>query len=87
MDMTYLTDGSRHLICKPYSIANLHIMAENLNIKRCWYHSGKFPHYDIPKRRIEEIESQCEIITSKELIEIIANMAEKGGNRPISGTR
>jgi len=42
-------------------------MAEELGIKRCWYHSYK--HYDIPKRRIKEIEAKCEIITSIELIE------------------
>lgn len=66
--MMYYTDGNRHLICVPYSIENLHKMAATLNIKRHWFHKN---HYDIPVRRKSEIESKCEIITSKELIKII----------------
>lgn len=69
--MKYLTDGARHLICSPYSISNLHKMAEDLGIKRCWFHNGKFPHYDIPKRRMKEIEAKCEMITSEEVVRII----------------
>lgn len=69
--MTYYTDGKRHLICKPFSIENLHLMAEKLDINRCWFHTGKFPHYDIPKLRKEEIESKCTIISSKDIIKII----------------
>jgi FMN phosphatase YigB (HAD superfamily) len=68
--MRYLTDGKRHLVCIPYSIENLHRMAEDLSIKRCWFHKD---HYDIPKRRIKEIESLCEIVSSKEIIRIIKN--------------
>lgn len=66
--MQYLTDGKRHLICVPYSIENLHEMASRLGIKRCWFHKD---HYDIPKRRQKEIEAQCEIISSKKIVEII----------------
>lgn len=66
--MIYLTDGKRHLICLPYSIENLHIMANELNIKKCWFHKN---HYDIPKKRITEIESKCEIVSSKEIVKII----------------
>lgn len=51
----YFADDKRHLICVPYSVPNLHRMAEDLGIKRCWFHSGRFPHYDIPKLRIQEI--------------------------------
>ena len=72
--MRYLTDGKRHLICDPYSVENLHRMAEDLNIKRCWYHSGKLAHYDIPKRRILEINARCELVSSKEIIRIIKNL-------------
>lgn len=43
-------------------------MAEDLNIKRCWFHKN---HYDIPKRRIKEITDKCIIIDSKELLTII----------------
>lgn len=48
-------------------------MAQNLQINKCWYHKGKFPHYDIPKKRIEEITNKCKIITSQELVTIIQN--------------
>lgn len=66
--MIYFTDRKRHLICEPYSIENLHKMAEDLNINRCWFHDCNHPHYDIPKRRLDEIESKCTIISSKELL-------------------
>ena len=66
--MRYLTDRKRHLICVPYSIENLHMMANELGIARCWFHKD---HYDIPKRRIDEIESKCEIISSREIVKII----------------
>ena len=66
--MQYLYDDRRHLICEPYSIPNLHKMAEDLKIKRCWFHKD---HYDIPKRRLEEIKQKCSIISSKEIIQII----------------
>ena len=73
--MRYLTDGKRHLICKPYSIENLHRMAQDLGIDRCWFHRD---HYDIPKRRIEEIEAKCEMITSKDIVRIIrASLAQR----------
>lgn len=53
----YYCDGLRHLICVPYTIAGLHVMARELGIKRCWYHgSATMPHYDIPKRDIERIQ-------------------------------
>ena len=66
--LTYITDGQRHLVCLPYSIANLHLMASQLGIKRCWFH---FPdHYDIPKRRVTEIEALCTIVTPQEIVYI-----------------
>lgn len=68
--LTYLTDGKRHLICEPYSIENLHKMAADLNIKRCWFHKD---HYDIPKRRIKEIEAKSVFVTSKKLVKIISS--------------
>jgi FMN phosphatase YigB (HAD superfamily) len=67
----YLTDGKRHLICVPYSIENLHLMADDLGIKRCWFHRD---HYDLPKRRIKEIEAKCEIVTSREIVRIISGV-------------
>lgn len=66
--MRYLTDGKRHLICDPYSIENLHRMADDLDIKRCWFHKD---HYDIPKKRIAEITAKCEVVSSKEIVKIM----------------
>ena len=69
--MEYYCDINRHLVCKPFSINNLHKMAKELDIKKCWYHGGKHPHYDIPKKRIEEIKNKCIIISDKEIYVII----------------
>jgi tetraacyldisaccharide-1-P 4'-kinase len=52
----------------PYSIENLHIMADELNIKKCWFHKN---HYDIPKKRISEIQNKCIIVQSKDIVKII----------------
>ena len=47
-------------------------MAKDLNIDKAWFHNKKgYEHYDIPKMRIEEIQSKCNIISSKELLTII----------------
>lgn len=69
--MKYICDNKRHLICVPYSIENLHQMAKDLNINKCWYHPGSLPHYDIPKGRLEDIQNQCNIVSSKEIVKII----------------
>lgn len=68
--LKYITDGKRHLVCMPYSIANLHLMAKELNIHRCWFHKN---HYDIPKRRIIEIHAKCIKVPTREIVKIIAN--------------
>ena len=58
----------RHLVCLPYSVENLHTMSSDLGIDRCWLHSGKYPHYDIPKRRIKEIQDKCHKIVSAKVV-------------------
>ena len=73
--MIYYCDDKRHLVCKPYSIENLHTMAQELNIKRCWFHSGRNPHYDIPKTRIEEITSKCTKVSMFQILRIIKGYA------------
>jgi hypothetical protein len=71
--MQYICDNARHLICVPYSVANLHAMARDLELHRGWFHSknGK-SHYDMPVKRIREITAKCKIVTSKEIIRIMA---------------
>ena len=46
-------------------------MAEDLGLKRHWYHAGKHPHYDIPVKRQEEIMAKCEVVDTRELLGII----------------
>lgn len=69
--MTYYCDNKRHLVCLPYSVENLHKMAEDLGIKKCWYHSGDKPHYDIPKKRIQEITAKCTVVSQTDIVKII----------------
>ena len=46
-------------------------MAVDLGIKRCWFHNARYPHYDIPKRRIKEISDKCELVSSQEILRVI----------------
>lgn len=71
----YIADNERHLICLPYSIENLHRMASELNIKRCWFHGGRHSHYDIPKKREYEILHRCYKMNSREIYRIIHNQS------------
>lgn len=68
--MKYFCDDNRHLVCVPYSRENLHAMAEDLGIKRCWFHSGRHPHYDIPKRRVTEIQAKCTVVSNRDILRI-----------------
>lgn len=70
--MLYICDNGRHLICLPYSIANLHRMAYDLGIHRDWFHQkeGRW-HYDIPKRRIKEIQDKCQVVDTRTILEIM----------------
>ncbi len=43
-------------------------MADDLGIKRCWFHKD---HYDIPKKRIDEITAKCEMVSSKDIVRIM----------------
>lgn len=71
-NLKYYCDNKRHLICVPYSITNLHKMAEQLGIKKCWFHKKKNKsHYDIPKGRIKEIKNKCTIVSDKDIVKII----------------
>lgn len=70
--MKYYCDNARHLVCLPYNINNLHLMAQELNIKRCWFHSSSlYAHYDIPKKRIAEIQSKCEVVSTRRILDIV----------------
>ena len=53
--MIILIDDLRHIVTWPYTVANLHVAASALNIKRCWFSPRPYPHYDSPKRRHTEL--------------------------------
>lgn len=72
--MQYLYDRMRHLVCIPYSVENLHAVALDLGIKRCWFHGGRYPHYDVPKKRVSDIGDRCRLVEPKEILAAI----EKG---------
>ena len=60
--LCFITDGKRHLICEPYSIENLHKMAEERDIKRCWFHGGSKPEPWVSRTKRVEIENYDEIV-------------------------
>jgi hypothetical protein len=76
-ELTYVCDDKRHLICVPYTRPNLHRMARELNIPRGWFHRD---HYDIPKRRVEEIMAKCQVVSSKRIIMIMRAAGVRPGN-------
>ena len=71
--MKYYCDESRHIVCIPYTTENLHKMAVDLQIDKCWFHKN---HYDMPKKRIEEITTKCILVNSREIIKIIKGEAD-----------
>lgn len=62
-------DKARHIVCVPYSIENLHRMANLLGIRRCWYHAKPYPHYDMPKTYTPPTDSI--LVSSREILRII----------------
>lgn len=82
--LTYLCDAARHLVCLPYSVENLHQMAADLGIKRCWFHVGaSYAHYDVPKRRIEEISAKCIVVSSRTILGIVKGQITEASSLPI----
>jgi len=71
-ELTLYCDDSRHLICTPYSVENLHRAARLLGIGKHWFHAGaKYSHYDIPKRRTQEIQAKCQVVSPREILSIV----------------
>ena len=68
--LRYFCDKERHLVCLPYSRENLHFMAEDLGIARAWFHIHPVDHYDIPKKRIQEITARCNLVSKREIYQI-----------------
>ena len=78
--LEYLCDQKRHLICRPYSVENLHRMARELGINRAWFHRTVAPdgfplyHYDIPAMRVAEITAKCRIVSSRDIVGIMRSV-------------
>lgn len=68
--MKFYCDDARHLVCVPYTVENLHIMARELGVKKCWFHASTYPHYDIPKRRVAEVTAKCTLVSGREVLAI-----------------
>lgn len=70
------SDEGRHLTCWPPWEENLHVAARWLGIARGWFHAGggrgfnrkRKPHYDIPKKRLEEIQAKTVRVTERETV-------------------
>jgi hypothetical protein len=85
IQLEYVCDAYRHLVCIPYSIENLHRMARELGIHRGWFHGGRHPHYDIPKRRISEIMAKCRVVPSREIVGIFLDNPHDSETKAGSG--
>ena len=70
-NLYYFMDDKRHMVCFPYSVKNLHKMAEDLGIKKCWFHKN---HYDAPLMRVDELKKFCYSITTKQIVRIIKSV-------------
>lgn len=55
-------------------------MAADIGIKKCWFHKN---HYDIPRRRIEEISKKCSLVSSKTILRIIKNNSKMNKEKTI----
>lgn len=51
-------------------------MARDLCIKRCWFHGGRRAHYDVPKRRVNEIKARCVVVSRREILAIIKGVGD-----------
>ena len=53
-------------------------MAKKLKIKSWWFHKKKngLNHYDIPKSKIKKITTRCNLVNSREIVNIIRKNEE-----------
>jgi hypothetical protein len=72
--VTFYCDKLRHIVCVPYSVENLHRMAEQLDLKRGWFHKD---HYDMPKQRIAELTARCVLVRPLTILHIIKGQMKR----------
>lgn len=67
--LIYFGDTQRHMVCWPYGIGNLHMMAEDLHLGNHWFHKN---HYDMPKMMVPKlIDRMDQVVSSKDIVRII----------------
>lgn len=67
-------DSQRHLVCEPYSVENLHRMADDLGVGRHWYHAGaRYPHYDVPLTQWERYaaDPRVNVVSPRVILEVV----------------
>lgn len=88
--LTYFTDG-KHLVCIPYSVENLHRMAEDLGLPKCHYDNRRpkkgtkrkgrgHPHYDLPKKYRDHILRRVLLVSRKDIVRIYQGGTPKDYN-------
>lgn len=70
-ELIYITDGVGNVICLPYSVENLHKMADDLGIAKRWYRDG---HYKVPKEIADDLEEKCDKVTTTTLFRTVRNV-------------
>jgi len=63
-----VSDGRRHLVCLPYSIPHLHMMAAQIGLGKHWFHRD---HYDIPVTKRTVIEQNALHVSPKSIVRLI----------------
>jgi hypothetical protein len=46
-------------------------MAKDIGINRCWFHGGRYPHYDIPKKMMSVMSNFAKLVSNREVLVII----------------
>lgn len=60
------------------SLDHLHEYCKSIEIKRCWYHPGRFKHYDIPKKMRKDFFKNNPEVNKVSSREIVLLLKKKG---------
>lgn len=81
MKLEYYCDNQGHLVCLPYTIDNLHQMANELGLDQSHFKSHpKHAHYLISDNQKDTIMPQCHLVSSKHIIYIVRSRNIKIGD-------
>lgn len=66
----------------------LHDMARRIGMKRSWFQSGSFPHYDVSRtRRAMAVKLGAREVSSKQLVAIIRKLRQRTESSEDIGSR